>query len=52
MPETERNKISADPESTWGASEDAKAAWEDKYGDKARKEAAKRERERDEEATK
>ena len=37
----DRTKIDASPDSTWGATEEAKAAWERKYGTAIRKAAAK-----------
>lgn len=35
--ETDRTKSDNSPESTWGATAEAKAAWERKYGAAARK---------------
>jgi hypothetical protein len=35
----DRTKTDASPESTWGATEDAKAAWDRKHGAAARKAA-------------
>lgn len=44
MSETEkdRTKVDASPESTWGATEQAKAAWDRKHGASARKAAKER----------
>lgn len=36
---SDRTKTDAAPESTWGATEEAKAAWDRKYGPAARKAA-------------
>lgn len=36
-----------DPQSTWGASEEYKAAWFDKYGEKLRKAAEKEQKEKE-----
>jgi hypothetical protein len=35
----DRTKTDASPQSTWGATEEAKAAWERKHGNAARKAA-------------
>jgi hypothetical protein len=44
--ERDRTKIEAAPESTWGATEAAKAKWYDKYGKAAEKAAARDEKEK------
>lgn len=42
----DRTKIEAAPESTWGATEEAKRKWRDKYGKAAEKAAADAEKEK------
>jgi hypothetical protein len=42
----DRTKVEAAPESTWGATEAAKAKWHDKYGKPIEKAAAKEEKEK------
>lgn len=39
--ERDHTKVVADPASTWGATPEAKSAWERKYGAPARKAAEK-----------
>ncbi len=41
----DRTKVEASPESTWGASEKAKKAWDEKYGKARRREAEKESKE-------
>lgn len=42
--ENDRTKTDASPESTWGATEEAKAAWDRKHGAAARKAAKEAEK--------
>lgn len=42
----DRTKVDASPESTWGASEEAKTKWHSKYGKAAEKAAERREDEK------
>lgn len=42
----DRTKVEAAPESTWGATEEAKAKWHTKYGRAAEKAAAEAEKEK------
>lgn len=44
--ERDRTKTDAAPDSTWGASEEAKAAWDRKHGASARKASDKKEEDR------
>jgi hypothetical protein len=44
--ERDRTKVEASPESTWGATEEAKTKWHDKYGKAAEKAAEKAEKEK------
>lgn len=44
--EKDRTKVEAAPDSTWGATEEAKAKWQDKYGKAAEKAAARDEKEK------
>lgn len=44
--ERDRTKTEAAPESTWGATEEAKAAWERKYGTAASKSNEKKDDEK------
>lgn len=44
--EKDRTKVDGAPESTWGATEDAKAKWQNKYGKAAEKAAAERQDEK------
>lgn len=37
----DQRKVDPDPQSTWGATDEAKAAWEAKYGDTTRRAVAK-----------
>jgi hypothetical protein len=43
----DRTKVSPDPDSTWGASEDAKTRWDKKYGEPRRKQAEREKKEQD-----
>ncbi len=43
----DRTKVDASPESTWGATEGAKASWDRKHGAAARKAAKERDAEKD-----
>lgn len=45
--DADRTKTDASPQSTWGASEAAKAAWDKKHGAAARKAAKDREEKED-----
>lgn len=44
--ERDRTKIEPAPESTWGATEEAKLKWQDKYGKGIEKAAARDEKEK------
>jgi hypothetical protein len=41
----DRTKISPAPDSTWGASEEAKEAWDRKFGEPRRKQAEREKKE-------
>jgi hypothetical protein len=42
----DRTKVDASPESTWGATEEAKTKWQNKHGKAAEKAAAERQDEK------
>lgn len=44
--EKDRTKVEAAPETTWGATEEAKTKWQNKYGKAAEKAAAERQDEK------